>query len=154
MSVWNTTLISKGIALFFRRYTWVLEMRGHDVNSLTLKWSRKSSFSNISGAGQWWCTPLIPALRRQRQADFWVQSQPGVQSEFQDSQGYTEKPCHQKTKKPKQNKNKSISVFILWVCEQVITQMECVLENWWVKSRGHGNTYVVAFLRKLKWNQT
>jgi hypothetical protein len=40
-------------------------------------------------AGRWWHTPLI-ALGRQRQADFWVQSQPGLQSEFQD---YTEKPC-------------------------------------------------------------
>jgi hypothetical protein len=37
--------------------------------------------------------PLIPALVRQRQADFWVWGQPGLQSEFQDSQGYTEKPC-------------------------------------------------------------
>jgi hypothetical protein len=39
--------------------------------------------------------PLIPALGRQRQADLWVQGQPGLQSEFQDSQaqGYTEKPC-------------------------------------------------------------
>jgi hypothetical protein len=44
----------------------------------------------------WWRTPLIPALRRQRQADFWVQGQPGLQSEFQDSQGYTEKPCFKK----------------------------------------------------------
>jgi hypothetical protein len=38
--------------------------------------------------------PLISALGRQRQADvlsFW--GQPGLQSEFQDSQGYTEKPC-------------------------------------------------------------
>jgi hypothetical protein len=26
----------------------------------------------------------------QRQADFWVQGQPGLQNEFQDSQGYTE----------------------------------------------------------------
>jgi hypothetical protein len=41
----------------------------------------------------WWRTPLIPALRRQRQADFWVRGQTGLQSEFQDSQGYTEKPC-------------------------------------------------------------
>jgi hypothetical protein len=54
----------------------------------------------------WWCTPLIPALGRQRQTDFWVQGQPGLQSEFQDSQGYTEKPCLKKKKKKKTNKNK------------------------------------------------
>jgi hypothetical protein len=57
----------------------------------------------------WWCTPLIPALGRQRQAYFWVRDQPGLQSEFQDSQGYTEKPCleNNKTKnKTKQNKKK------------------------------------------------
>ena len=52
----------------------------------------------------------------QRQVDFWVQGQPGLQSEFQDSQGYAEKPClkHpppkykklQKTKKqPKKTQN-------------------------------------------------
>jgi hypothetical protein len=43
-----------------------------------------------------WCTLLTPALGRQRQANFWVQGQPGLQSEFQDSQGYTEKPCLKK----------------------------------------------------------
>jgi hypothetical protein len=37
--------------------------------------------------------PLIPALGRQRQADFLVQGQPGLQSKFQDIQGYTEKHC-------------------------------------------------------------
>jgi hypothetical protein len=52
----------------------------------------------------WWCIPLIPALKRQRQADIWVRGQPGLQSEFQDSQGYTEKPYLKK----KQNKNKKI----------------------------------------------
>jgi hypothetical protein len=29
----------------------------------------------------------------QRQADFWVRGQPSLQSEFQDSQGYTKKSC-------------------------------------------------------------
>jgi hypothetical protein len=47
--------------------------------------------------------PLIPALGRQRQEDFWVRGQPGLQSEFQDSQDYTEKPCLEK-KKQKTNK--------------------------------------------------
>jgi hypothetical protein len=65
----------------------------------------------IAGGGDGsggWHTPLIPALGRQRQADFWVWGQPGLQSEFQDSQGYTEKPClenHNQTK-PNQNKTK------------------------------------------------
>jgi hypothetical protein len=27
------------------------------------------------------------------EVDLWVQGQPGLQSEFQDSRGYTEKPC-------------------------------------------------------------
>jgi hypothetical protein len=45
--------------------------------------------------------PLIPALGRQRQENFWVQGQPGLQSELQDSQGYTEKPCLKKKKKKK-----------------------------------------------------
>ena len=48
--------------------------------------------------------PLILALGRQSQADFWIQGQPGLQSEFQDSQGYTEKPCLEKNKKQKTNK--------------------------------------------------
>jgi hypothetical protein len=50
----------------------------------------------------WWHPPLIPALGRQRQADFWVRGQPGLQSEFQDSQGYTEKPCLEKQKTKQQ----------------------------------------------------
>jgi hypothetical protein len=33
---------------------------------------------------------LIPASRRQRKVDFWIWGLPGLQSEFQDSQGYTE----------------------------------------------------------------
>jgi hypothetical protein len=56
----------------------------------------------------WWCPPLIQALGRQRQADFWVRGQPGLQSEFQDSQSYTEKPCLEKTKNKNKNKKKKI----------------------------------------------
>jgi hypothetical protein len=41
-------------------------------------------------------TPLIPALGRQGQVGLWVPGQSGLQSEFQDSQGYTEKPCLKK----------------------------------------------------------
>jgi hypothetical protein len=50
--------------------------------------------------------PLIPALGRQRQADFWVRGQPGLQSEFQDSQGYTEKPCLEEPKRKKKKRKK------------------------------------------------
>jgi hypothetical protein len=47
---------------------------------------------------------FIPVLGRQRQADFGVRGQPGLQSEFQDSQGYTEKTCLEKAKKKKKKK--------------------------------------------------
>ena len=55
---------------------------------------------------EWWPMTSIPALGRQRQGNFWVRGQPGLQSEFQDSQGYTEKPCLKKTKTKTKNKNK------------------------------------------------
>jgi hypothetical protein len=57
-------------------------------------------------AGQWWRTPLIPVLGRHRQADFWVWGQPGLQSEFQDSQGYTKKPCVEEKEKKKRKEKK------------------------------------------------
>ena len=41
------------------------------------------------------------------QAGLWVQGQPSLQMEFQDSQGYTEKPCvGEKTKQYKTLTNK------------------------------------------------
>jgi hypothetical protein len=50
--------------------------------------------------------PLIPTLKKQRQADLPVQGQPGLRSKFQDSQGYTKNHASKKTKKTKQNKKK------------------------------------------------
>jgi hypothetical protein len=38
--------------------------------SLTHNISKNFKGLKINIAGQWWCTPLIPALGRQRQADF------------------------------------------------------------------------------------
>jgi hypothetical protein len=63
----------------------------------------------------WWRTPLIPALGRQRQEDFWVRGQPGLQSEFQDSQGYTEKPCLEKQTNKKRQGICTLSILKLWV---------------------------------------
>jgi hypothetical protein len=47
--------------------------------------------------------PLIPELGGQKQGDLSIRGQPGLQSEFQDSQDYTEKPW---LEKQKQNKKK------------------------------------------------
>jgi hypothetical protein len=58
----------------------------------------------------WWCTLLILALGRQRQVDFWVRGQPGLQSEFQDSQDCTETLSQKKQNKTKQNKTKQYKV--------------------------------------------
>jgi hypothetical protein len=68
-----------------------------------LRKSKKSSDPNTKAYTQqnWktWMKPGMvahafnPALGRQKQADFWVQGKPGLQNEFQNSQGYIEKPC-------------------------------------------------------------
>ena len=42
------------------------------------------------------------------EVDFWVQGQPGLHSEFQDSQGYIVRPCLKKIKQTnKQFKNQA-----------------------------------------------
>jgi hypothetical protein len=45
-----------------------------------------------------WGTPLIPALRRERQVDLGLGDQPGLQREFYNIQGYMEKFCLKKIK--------------------------------------------------------
>jgi hypothetical protein len=44
--------------------------------------------------------------------DFWVQGQAGLQSEFQDSQGYTEKPCLEPPPHKKYIYNSDKTVFL------------------------------------------
>jgi hypothetical protein len=49
---------------------------------------------------------LIPALKRQRQVDLCeFKASSGIQSEFQDSQGYTEKPCLRTNKQTNKQTN-------------------------------------------------
>jgi hypothetical protein len=80
----------------------------YNIGPLLRKQAQSSSVGNKTirlGLGRaGWCTTLIPALGRQRQADFWVRGQPGLQSEFQDSQGYTEKTSLEKQTNKQQQK--------------------------------------------------
>ena len=50
-----------------------------------------------------------PSPQEAKKGDLWVQGQPG-QSKYQDSQSYTEEPCH-KTNKQTKNKKK---VYFYW----------------------------------------
>ena len=63
----EATRFSLGITVFFRL------RNGHRC---------RQRYKSDLLAGHWKCTPLIPALARQRQVDFRVQGQPGLQSEF------------------------------------------------------------------------
>jgi hypothetical protein len=58
-------------------------------------------------AGPWAHQARWGRRARQRQADFWVRGQPGLQSEFQDSQSYTEKPCLKTNKQTNKQPNSS-----------------------------------------------
>jgi hypothetical protein len=49
---------------------------------------------------------------RQRQVDFWVRGQPGLQNEFQDSQSYREKPCLKKQEEKKNTCNEIYLTFL------------------------------------------
>jgi hypothetical protein len=67
----------------------------------TRDWRDGSVVKSTCCSQAWWHMPLVPALGRQRQVDLCVRGQPGLQSEFQDSQGYTEKPCLNPSNPPK-----------------------------------------------------
>jgi hypothetical protein len=73
--------------------------------------SVESWLKNNYVARRWWCTLLIPALGRQRQVDFWVQGQPGLEWVPGQPGLYRETLSQKKNKKtkPKQNKTKQTS---------------------------------------------
>lgn len=49
------------------------------------------SLKYLTLLGKWWCMPLIPELKRQKQA-IWVQGQPGPHSKFQVSRATQRNP--------------------------------------------------------------
>jgi hypothetical protein len=61
----------------------------------------------------------------QRQVHFWVWGQSGLQSEFQDSQGYTEKPCLEKQKQKQKLKYHSVRTTSL---DSILDIEECSSE--------------------------
>jgi hypothetical protein len=90
-----STLIKADIEVWHRGFPW-----GKLGKGITFEMKIKKIY-----AGQWWHMPLIPAFGRQKQEDFWVQGQPGLQCEFQNSQDNTEKPCLNPHPHPKKKKN-------------------------------------------------
>ena len=68
---------------------------------------------------------------REAEAGGFLSSRPAVQSEFQDSQGYTEKPCLEKPKKEKEKKRK-----------------KTFLKNKRKKRLGHHKNYDLSYIFK------
>jgi hypothetical protein len=63
-----------------------------------------------------------PSTWEAEAGDFWVQGQPGLQSEFQDSQGYTEKPYleKQKTTNKQQQQNQLFSTMQIYLILKIL----------------------------------
>jgi hypothetical protein len=90
--------------------------RKRQVDLLSLRWAwctervqdskcytDKPYLEKQNKAWQWWCMPLIPALGRQRQADFFVRGQPDLQSWVPGQPG-----LHRETLSQKNQNNKRI----------------------------------------------
>jgi hypothetical protein len=71
-----------------------------------------------------------PSTWEAEAGDFWVLGQPGLQSEFQDNQGYTEKPCLEKKKQKIEKKKKGLTLVFIqlrlpkeWTRNQISAQL-------------------------------
>jgi len=60
-------------------------------------WKNKLLFYETNIGWMWWFTCSFPTLGRQRQADLWVQGQPGLPSELQDSWTTQRNPVFEKS---------------------------------------------------------
>jgi hypothetical protein len=65
-----------------KNYVWWKAATQNKQRTLKLNLKKKTDLKKQKTARRWWRTPLIPALGRQRQADFWVWSQPAWSTEW------------------------------------------------------------------------
>jgi hypothetical protein len=65
-----------------------------------------------------------PTTKESEAGGFWVQEQPGLQSEFHDSQGYTQKPCLENQNK--QTKKKCV-LFLLHTLRNLLQYLHSVI---------------------------
>ena len=104
-STWRLTTIYNSNSWGFNALFWPLwALHTYDIQ--TYKQAKHLYTSWV----WWWHKPLIPVLRRQRQADLWVWGQLVYQASSRTVQGYTEKSCP-KNQNPKQN-NKTKNLYI------------------------------------------
>jgi hypothetical protein len=102
-------------------------------------------------ARYWWCTVLIPGLGRQRKADLLSSTPTCLQSEFQDSQSYTEKPWH-KNKQTNQKTNTKerhiLNVFShFWMLICVLMHKTTYIYTYVLCKWIYVHTYVCVYMR-------
>jgi hypothetical protein len=89
--------------------------------------------------------PLIPALGRQRQAISEFKASLVYKSEFQDSPGYTEKPCIKKQKQKQTNKknqtNKKYSDSIKKIAFKTMMWIDCYFSILFYRNKGSSDHY-------------
>jgi hypothetical protein len=72
------------------------------MEDLTVSPNNPAQHENPQLTQAWWLVPLVPALGKHRQGIL-VQGQAALQSKFQNSQGYTEKPWLEKSKEEEES---------------------------------------------------
>jgi hypothetical protein len=69
-----------------------------------------------------------PSIWEAEAGKFLSRGQPGLQSKFQDSQGYTEKPCFKKAKKKTKNQVQCLPLWKLMLRLEYHSKFQAILD--------------------------